>query len=558
MLDLSGDPLIYAAQCKLKDWGKSLSPREIQEEVDKAKTLGVQLAKYAILTTGLISTDSQLRVLQINQAHRASGLFEVEVLTWEIVCDLLREYPDLVTWLYGDVSQQLSTAVRDSLTVIISVHNESHALRDLFKNLKAEGLDAYPIILCDDGSTDGSFELMEQYCQGIRNVTCIRNRFNSRKVGAISRMVELVRTPFVLTLDADSILSELKHGALEDLIIQMNANAYSAACFTILPTARNWLGRLQRLDYLIFTDSVRRLLRVPVCLVGQGVLWRTECLSNVLGHHSGQFDGDDLENTVIALSQKMRIHWERNTLVVIGNPKRTVLGLIRQRGLSWDFGLFRVLFRKQALQLGGESGALYKNVLLMDFFGHPLRLLAVPLLFSFCWLRLAGAGFEPSMGTIYSQSVQVSLAYGSRLIVFTLILSIINSAICVKGRVLSMIKWSIFSVVYLASPFVYALYYRLIEATTPNPYDTLGSAMYWLAEGLVLTYLWWVFVAVFLLSVSLLAKGTVSSLPRNERIELIWAALLAPIYYFILLIVCKTVGICKYLSTFVFGRVAGL
>jgi hypothetical protein len=203
-------------------------------------------------------------------------------------------------------------------------------------------------------------------------------------------MTEMVRTPFVLTLDADSTLYELEPAALDELMRKMSTESYAAACFRILPSADDWLGRLQALDYSIFTDSIRRLLRIPVCLVGQGVLWKTADLLNVLKEHSGGFDGDDLENTVIALTEDMSIYWETKTIVVASKPKKTVLGLLKQRALSWDFALFRVLLDSRALRLEGQSGALYKNVLLMDLLGHPFRLLAIPVLLPIIFFSFSG------------------------------------------------------------------------------------------------------------------------------------------------------------------------
>lgn len=55
---------------------------------------------------------------------------------------------------------------------------------------------------------------------------------------------------------------------------KMREEGYSAACFRIVPNDKNLLGRLQKLDYSIFTDALRKLLGVPVCLIGQGVLWK--------------------------------------------------------------------------------------------------------------------------------------------------------------------------------------------------------------------------------------------------------------------------------------------
>ena len=73
LLDLSGQEPVYAAQCKLKEERKSSAPAEIQAEVDKARSFPSPLGKYAILTTGKVSTQSQQRIMKINQSHRAPG-----------------------------------------------------------------------------------------------------------------------------------------------------------------------------------------------------------------------------------------------------------------------------------------------------------------------------------------------------------------------------------------------------------------------------------------------------------------------------------------------------
>jgi len=447
-----------------------------------------------------------------------------------------------------DFGIQTTTTLRDTLTILVPVYNESSAIMNLVKALKAEGLiEKYRVILCDDGSTDNSFEIMQQCSKGINSITCIRNRFNERKVGAIYKMAQIVNTPFLLTLDADCILAELEDNALETLMQKMIQESYTATCFRIIPHDTNWLGRLQKLDYLIFADSLRAILGVPVCLIGQGVLWRTDSFLDVLANHSGEFDGDDLENTIIALDKKMRIHWERETVLLYTNSKKTIIGLIRQRALSWDFGMLRVLFGKRALWLSGESGAFYKNLLLMEFFAHPFRLIAIPVLLSVPLIQIMGPDFYYSAaGAVYRQSLAASFKYGSLAIASIWTISIINSFICVRGRIVSTIKWAIFNVIYLSSPFVYVAYYRLVAITQINAFDILGSTIHWFGLGLILTYLWWTVLTFYLLMKS--------SVQRNAKVDMIWSVFLSPIYFFVLLVVCKTGGIIKYLLRVLVGR----
>jgi hypothetical protein len=386
---------------------------------------------------------------------------------------------------------------------------------------------------------------MQEWIGQHPNLTVIRNAFNTKKVGAIERMAHLVKTPFVFTLDADCSLLELQEGAVESLMARMERDDIAASCFRIIPNDKDWLGKLQKLDYSIFSDALRKLLQVPVCLIGQGVMWRTSCLLKVLSEHSREYDGDDLENTTIALSNGMRIYWEPNTIIVRTEPKRTVTGLLKQRALSWDYGMVRVLLTKQAILLGGESGAFYKNILLIEVVAHVFKLMAIPFLFSLpmaYYLRFAF--YDGVISTMFRNSVAVSLRFGVTAIFIIWALCVVNSLICVR-RVGATLKWAVFSALNLASPFVYFVFFPLLTVPIMNAYDTVGAAIHWLGLGLFLTYIWWVALTLVLL--------VLTSLDLEDKTDLIWSAFLAPLYYFALLVICKSVGIAKYVAHSIFS-----
>ena len=104
MLDLSGQEPLYAAQCKLKEEHKNLPPADIEAEVNEAKLFTPPLGKYGILTTAKVSTQAQRKVREINRAHKSQGLFEIELFTWEKICELLQRYPDVQEDHYGEIA----------------------------------------------------------------------------------------------------------------------------------------------------------------------------------------------------------------------------------------------------------------------------------------------------------------------------------------------------------------------------------------------------------------------------------------------------------------------
>lgn len=118
IFDTLGETPMYAAQCKLKEQGKSLQPSEIKEEVEKAKTFPSKLDHYAILTTGKISGEAQLAIQAINQQHRPAGLFTVQLFTWEKITELIRQYPEIEQEFYGGLRSEEVATVNTKLDYI--------------------------------------------------------------------------------------------------------------------------------------------------------------------------------------------------------------------------------------------------------------------------------------------------------------------------------------------------------------------------------------------------------------------------------------------------------
>jgi len=118
ILDLSGQTPICAAQCKLKEEHKNLTPSEIEAEVNEAKKFTPPLGKYAILTTAKISTHAQRKLREINQSHKQQSLFEVELLTWDRLCSLLQQYSEVQEKFYGSIPFERAIRMEANLLAI--------------------------------------------------------------------------------------------------------------------------------------------------------------------------------------------------------------------------------------------------------------------------------------------------------------------------------------------------------------------------------------------------------------------------------------------------------
>jgi hypothetical protein len=90
-----------AAQCKHKEPHKTITPNEIQGEVDKARVFDHPLDQYIILTTAKKSASADKKIVAINELHIQQTLFPVKLYYWSTI----EEYLDLKE--YAEIAQAL-------------------------------------------------------------------------------------------------------------------------------------------------------------------------------------------------------------------------------------------------------------------------------------------------------------------------------------------------------------------------------------------------------------------------------------------------------------------
>lgn len=91
-------------QCKCKSDGESLTPKEVDEEIDKAKVFKPQLRHFVIATTAKkdASIEEYVRIRDVE--NRKSGLFSIDIKSWDDIVEMLEcnesvlnQYLDIVT-----------------------------------------------------------------------------------------------------------------------------------------------------------------------------------------------------------------------------------------------------------------------------------------------------------------------------------------------------------------------------------------------------------------------------------------------------------------------------
>src|SRR5262249_22937046 len=92
------------------------------------------------------------------------------------------------------------------LSIVMPVYNERDNLEPLHRQitnaLKSEDAD-YEVIYVDDGSDDGSWEVLKNLAAVDPHVKLVRFRRNFGQTAAIAAAIAHAKMPIVVTLDAD-------------------------------------------------------------------------------------------------------------------------------------------------------------------------------------------------------------------------------------------------------------------------------------------------------------------------------------------------------------------
>ena len=116
------------------------------------------------------------------------------------------------------------------LSIVVPLYNEEESLEPLCEQIEAalSGLDlSFEVVFVDDGSTDGSFEVLGRLSGTYGWLRAVRFRRNYRKAAALATGFKEARGRLVATLDADlqddpaeiaNLLAALEEGGGKDLV----------------------------------------------------------------------------------------------------------------------------------------------------------------------------------------------------------------------------------------------------------------------------------------------------------------------------------------------------
>ena len=109
------------------------------------------------------------------------------------------------------------------ISVVVPVYNVSQYLQSCMASIFAQDIDKIEIILVDDGSTDNSGELCDQYARGDSSVKVIHQK-NAGLSAARNAGIEIAQGEFITFVDSDDMLAPNFIGTALELAEQDQAD----------------------------------------------------------------------------------------------------------------------------------------------------------------------------------------------------------------------------------------------------------------------------------------------------------------------------------------------
>lgn len=115
-------------------------------------------------------------------------------------------------------------AIMPTISVIMSVFNmnDKKILLHSIQSILSQKYTDFEFLICDDGSTDGTYETLVEICKYESRITLIRNETNMMAAAARNRCIALCKGKYIAVMDADDYSDENRLQVQYDFLERYN------------------------------------------------------------------------------------------------------------------------------------------------------------------------------------------------------------------------------------------------------------------------------------------------------------------------------------------------
>jgi|GEM_PF-56600 len=273
------------------------------------------------------------------------------------------------------------------VSLLVPVYNQEHMTRHVLDTILESRYPNLEIIVIDDGSTDGTASICEDYAQQGK-IRFIHQKVNGGKPAALNAAFKLSKGQFILHMDGDTIIWQDAIAQLVKPFRDPRVGAVSGNIRILNDWESFWTG-FQALEYGMTISVHRRFLDFANLLEivsGAFGAYRRDILDAVLG--ADPETGEDLDLTLKARKMGYRIAFAPKAIALTEAPAK-IERLWRQR-IFWDRCYVRINLRKHGDLFRWKIHRFINfHMMLSDLLFNIILMLLFPLylLFIFIYFR---------------------------------------------------------------------------------------------------------------------------------------------------------------------------
>jgi poly-beta-1,6 N-acetyl-D-glucosamine synthase len=265
-------------------------------------------------------------------------------------------------------------AVTGLVTVAIAAYNEAAVISKTVESILRSRHQDVEIIVVNDGSTDGTREVLQQLVEEHPEIRVINKR-NGGKSTALNRAFAEASSEFVVTGDADTLFAPEAIPFLVDHLAR-NPQVGAVAGLVRVGNVRGLLTAWQGLEYIksiAVTRTAEHVMRTITVVPGACSAWRRTAVLGVGGFDSRTL-AEDCELTVRMQKAGWKIEQDNRAVAYTEVPEG-LRRLYKQR-IRWTYGNVQVFWMHKKMIFRSRYG-------LLGMFTIPYALLSVvmPVLF---------------------------------------------------------------------------------------------------------------------------------------------------------------------------------
>jgi cellulose synthase/poly-beta-1,6-N-acetylglucosamine synthase-like glycosyltransferase len=258
-----------------------------------------------------------------------------------------------------------------ALTIVVPAFNEAVGIERAVRSLAANDYPEFEIVVVDDGSTDGTGDLVEAL--DLERVRLVRQA-NAGKPAALNAGVMAARHDLIVTVDGDTVFEVDTLRALVQPFRDSDVGAVAGN--TKVGNRSGLLGRWQHIEYVMGFNLDRRLYDVLRCMPtvpGAIGAFRRAALADIGGVSSATL-AEDTDITIGIGRAGWRVVYAEEARAWTEAPA-SLSALWRQR-YRWSYGTMQAVWKH-------KGAALHRNQRRIGLIGIPYLVffqIALPLL----------------------------------------------------------------------------------------------------------------------------------------------------------------------------------